>query len=200
MKEKAENPASLLKEHEASSVLRLYFELCHLKQIYRQGWLQRGIPPERCESVAEHSYAVAMLAMFVAEEHFPELDSLKVLRLALLHDFGEIDVGDLTPSDGVGKAEKSRMERESVERVCCFSPMGDLFIELWKEYEAGETPESKFVRQIEKLEMALQAAVYEKQGSEGLGGFYESAEREIEQGQLRKILEELRRLHAEKNH
>jgi putative hydrolase of HD superfamily len=192
MKEKAGNPAELL-DNNSSSVVRFYFELCHLKQIYRQGWLQRGIPPERCESVAEHSYGVAMLTMFVSEEHFPELDSLKVLRLALLHDFGEIDAGDLTPSDGVDKVEKSRMERRSVERVCSISPMGDVFIELWKEYEAGETPEAKFVTQIEKLEMALQAAVYEKQGFEGLGDFYESAGKEIVEGELKGMLGEVRR-------
>ena len=195
MKEKAGNPAELL-DNNSSSFVRLYFELCHLKQIYRQGWLQRGIPAKRCESVAEHSYGVAMLTMFVSEEHFPELDSLKVMRLALLHDFGEIDAGDLTPSDGVDKAKKNRMERESVERVCSFSPVGDRFVELWNEYEAGETPEAKFVRQIEKLEMALQAAVYEKQGFQGLADFFESAGREIEEGELKGILEELGELRA----
>jgi putative hydrolase of HD superfamily len=195
MKEKAGNPAELL-DNNSSSVVRLYFELCYLKQIYRQGWLQRGIPAERCESVAEHSYGVAMLTMFVSEEHFPELDSLKVMRLALLHDFGEIDAGDLTPSDGVDKAQKSRLERESVERVCSLSPVGDRFVELWNEYEAGETPEAKFVRQIEKLEMALQAAVYEKQGFQGLADFFESAGREIEEGELKGILEELGELRA----
>ena len=126
MRKKTENPALLLEDEKTGSFVRFYFELSHLKQIYRQGWLQRGIPAERCESVAEHSYAVAMLAMFVAEERFPELDSLQVLRLALLHDFGEIDAGDLTPSDGIGKAEKSGMERKSVERVCSLSPRGDV--------------------------------------------------------------------------
>lgn len=194
MKEKAENPATLLKDGEASSVVRLYFELCHLKQIYRQGWLQRGIPHERCESVAEHTFAVAMLAMFVAEEYFLDMDPLKVLRLALLHDFGEIDAGDVTPSDGIGKADKSRLERESVGRVCSLSPRGERFVELWNEYETGDSPEAKFVRQIEKLEMALQTSVYERQGIEGLGDFYESAGKEIEEQELKGILGELERL------
>ncbi len=48
-------------------LIQAYFELNHLKQLYRQGWLRVGIPPERCESVAEHSLGVALLCLFIAD-------------------------------------------------------------------------------------------------------------------------------------
>ena len=88
--------------------------LPQLKQLYRQGWLKRGVPPERCESVAEHTLGVAVLVMLLADTRFPELDAQKVLRMALLHDFGEIDAGDFTPIDGISLQEKHRLEKESV--------------------------------------------------------------------------------------
>ena len=52
---KAENPSAFLKDKDVSPVLRLYFDLTHLKQLYRKGWLERAVPPSRCESVADHS-------------------------------------------------------------------------------------------------------------------------------------------------
>ena len=114
-------------------IIRFYFEFVHLKQLYRQGWLTRAIPAERCESVAEHSLGVAVSAMVLADEFFPELDTLKVLRMALIHDFGEIYAGDIIPGDGITPEEKHRAERESVARVFESLPNGDAYLALWEE-------------------------------------------------------------------
>ena len=108
MQTKDTNPSRHLQGKEASAIIELYFDLCHLKQIYRQGWLQHGISPLRCESVADHSFGVAMLVMFLADQYAPELDMAKLLRLSLLHDFGEIDAGDVTPNWMKSKAERRR--------------------------------------------------------------------------------------------
>ncbi len=193
MKNKAENPASLLENKQTSPIVELFFNLSHLKQVYRQGWLRRGVPPERCESVAEHSFSVAMLAMVLADR-FPELDRLRVLELALVHDFGEIHAGDITPGDGVPKQEKTRREKESFALVLRESSCRDHLLSLFEEYEAGRSPEAKFVHELEKLEMALQASVYEQQGLGDFSEFLDSAEEAIEDPRLKAILEELRKL------
>ena len=112
MEIKAENPISLLGEEGYTPLVTAYFELCHLKQLYRQGWLRRGVPPERCESIAEHSFGVAVLALWLAQAQ-PELDADKVVRMALLHDLGEVYAGDIVPSDGVSEGEKHRREAEA---------------------------------------------------------------------------------------
>ena len=70
--------------------IEMYFQIAHLKQVYRQGWLLRGISPEQCESVADHTFGVAILAMILATNHFPELDRTKLLQIALIHDLGEV--------------------------------------------------------------------------------------------------------------
>ena len=53
MKLKADNPIRFLEGRDAPGVVSACFEMAHLKRLYRQGWLRRGVPPERCESVAE---------------------------------------------------------------------------------------------------------------------------------------------------
>ena len=193
MKHKAENPGTLLRGRQISPTVELFFDLSHLKNIYRQGWLRRGVPPERCESVADHSFSVAMLAMLLADR-FPELDRLRVLELALLHDFGEIHAGDITPGDAVPRDEKTARERESFLEVLRRHPARYHFLSLFEEYEAGASPEARFIRQLEKLEMALQASVYEHQHLGDLGEFLDSAGEAIEDPLLKAILEELRRL------
>lgn len=173
-------------------IIEAYFEFCHLKQLYRQGWLQRGVPPERCESVAEHSFGVTLLAVLLAEAHFPDLDAEKVIRIALLHDLGEIYAGDLTPADNVDADEKHRRERVSVEKVLLKLPRGARYVALWEEYERQETPEAQFVRQIDRLEMALQASVYEHQQLADLGEFFTSAGEAVTLPELRAVLEALK--------
>lgn len=98
---------------EVSAIIEAYFEINHLKQLYRQGWLQRGVPPHLCESVAEHSFCVTLLSLFLADAYFPELDKSKVICMSLLHDIGEIYAGDLTPLDNVEAQVKQNLERQS---------------------------------------------------------------------------------------
>ncbi len=184
-------PARLLRDGPTQSLIAVYFELNQLKQLFRQGWLRHGAPPERCESVADHSFSVAVLAMLLADAHFPDLDIARVLRLALLHEFGEIYAGDITPADGVSGEEKHRREEDSVVRVLSKLPNGEMYITLWREYEDNQSPEARFVRQIDRLEMALQAGVYQRQGLLDPAEFFRSAGAALSTPELRRILDEL---------
>ncbi len=190
MQTKGINPAASLRG-DVSPLVEAYFDLNRLKQLYRQGWLKRGIAPGYCESVAEHSFGVALLALFLVDACFPHLDRDRVLRMALLHDFGEIYAGDLTPADGISDEEKHRLEARSVARVLSKLPGGEVYISIWDEFERGESAEARLVRQIDRLEMALQAGVYERQGLADLGEFFASAEQAITWPELRRILDEV---------
>jgi len=191
--EKAPNPARGLPGDRLSPAIELYFEVCQLKQLYRTGWLLRGVPPERCESVAEHSFGVAMLAVFSLRDR-PELNPLKVIKLALIHDLGEIDAGDITPADGVASEVKSARELESVRRVTRRLVDREEWRRLYVEYQNNSSAEAAFIHELEKLEMALQAAVYERQGFEKLGEFRESARRAIADPGLAQLVDELGKL------
>jgi putative hydrolase of HD superfamily len=190
MEIKAENPVGLLQDGERTPLITAYFELCHLKQLYRQGWLRGGVPRERCESIAEHSFGVAVLALWLAQAQ-PELDADKAVRMALLHDLGEVYAGDITPSDGVSEGKKHQLEAEGVRKILSRLPEGQKYVDLWDEFEAGVTPEARFVRQIDRLEMGLQAAVYQMQGLIAGDEFFSSARQALVELNLVALLDEI---------
>jgi putative hydrolases of HD superfamily len=114
-----------------------------------------------------------------------------VLRIALLHDFGEIYAGDITPEAGVSPAEKEARERQAVQQVLGRLPRSQKYLALWEEYEAGSTPEARFVKQVDRLEMALQADVYEHQGHTRLDAFFDSARKGLSDPRLIELMEQI---------
>ncbi len=169
------------------AILRAYLDITGLKGLPRTGWLRRGVSPDDCESVADHTLGVATLCLLLLDGR--GLDRERVLHMTVLHDLGEARVGDLTPADGVSGADKHRLEAEAVRGILGDLPGGDAHLEIWLEYEAGETPEARFVRQVDKLEMALQAAAYDRQGYEGLEEFHASAREAVDDPDLLAILD-----------
>jgi putative hydrolase of HD superfamily len=194
MKTKAPNPIYSLNGSCISPIIHFYFEFVHLKHLYRQGWLARGIPENRCESVAEHSFGMAVLAMILSDTMFPDLNILKVLRMVLIHDFGEVYAGDIIPEHQISPEEKHQLEQDSLKRIFATLPNGDEYIKIWDEFEQGLSAEAQFVRQIDKLEMALQASVYEHQQLNNLAEFFQSAKSAISSPELLEILNQLESL------
>ena len=143
-----------------ASPLAFFYDFMTLKQRFRRGWLQRGVSPEKCESVADHSFGIALLAMLTVDT-MPGVDKSKAVMMALTHELGEILAGDITPADRMSEAEKTEMEHQAVEKITDEYPEAADPAALWYEFEEGATPEAKFVRQLDKLEMALQALYYE---------------------------------------
>ena len=195
MHTKASLPISLLDGKNTLPIIEAYFEFNHLKQLYRQGWLQHGIEPKYCESVAEHSFCVALLGLLLADQ-YPELDVNKVVRMALIHDLGEIYAGDFTPKDKIDKNHKFELEKKSVLQVFNKLPNGWKWINLWEEYEQGSSAEARLVQQLDRLEMLLQASIYEQQRQVDLSDFFASTGWDVFSPELQSIfqfLEDLRK-------
>lgn len=157
----------------AAEVLRFLRVAGRLKETVRAGWALRGV--ERPESVADHSFRVALLALVLAPGADPPLDRERCLAMALVHDLAESLVGDITPYDGVSADEKCRREREAMHRLSAL--LGDdETLRLWEEYQAAATPEARFVKDLDKLETVLQAAEYEEARGAELAEFREMGE------------------------
>ena len=172
------------------ALLELFKQAGGLKRLDRAGWLRRGI--EDPESVADHSYRMALLAMFTGDRL--GLDSSKMTRMALIHDLGELLIGDITPEDGVSPEEKRKMEKEAVGRLLEPLPEGEGYISLWTEFEEGESKEARIVRDLDKLEMALQALEYqERHPDKDLEEFISAADEEIETEEVQRLFDELLR-------
>lgn len=170
------------------AVVDAALKIGQLKRLFRQGWLKRGVPSDRCESVADHSFAVALLALTAPCE--VPFDRTRAALLALVHELGEVYAGDITPVDGVGPEEKRRRERESLARVIegLDEQTAALLAALWEEFETGDTREARFVRQLDRLEMGMQAAVYRAEGFQRMEEFIASADRAVEDPPLRRLL------------
>ena len=131
-------------------------EAMRLKEVVRAGWKRVGLPHP--ESVAAHSWGVALLALLRCP---PALDRHKLLAMAVLHDLAEVRVGDLTPHDGVTREEKHRREGEAMDALLAHRP--DLRA-IWDEAEAGVSAEARFLKQLDKAEMGMQAERYAEHG------------------------------------
>lgn len=147
-----------------NSVISFYMQYNHLKNIYRQGWLKLRIGLEhkdKCESVADHSFSMALLAITMIEKYSLNYDTLKCIKMCIVHELGEIYAGDYTPVDKITKEEKHLKEKEAIQKVLKTLDFDNDFIDLWEEFEDGETKEAKFVKNLDQLEFLLQSAAYD---------------------------------------
>jgi len=151
-------------------------EMLELKQLPRTGWVRSDV--DNPESVAAHSWGMAILALRLAPKN---LDMIKVLSMCLVHDLPEVRIGDLTPYDDV--SNKAELEHKAM------SMMAPNWLVLFEEYEAGVTQEAKFVKQIDKLDMGLQAILYQNQQGLDLSEFISSAKARISDSDLLDFLD-----------
>lgn len=160
-----------------------------LKSVPRRGWT-RASPP-RVESVADHTFGVAVLALAAAEGR-RDLDRARLLETALVHDLAEAAVGDLLPGEYADREEKLRWEREGLDRLLASSPrpLAARVRARFEEYASASTPEAQLVRDLDKVEMALQARRYEEEGVPGerLAEFVASAKTAVKDASLRRSI------------
>ncbi|XP_022946924.1 HD domain-containing protein 2-like isoform X2 [Cucurbita moschata] len=138
-----------------------FLTLCQrLKTTKRTGWVRRRVKDP--ESIADHMYRMGIMALISSD--IPGVDRDKCIKMAIVHDIAEAIVGDITPFDGVLKLEKSRREQEALDHMCKLLGGGSRakeISELWMEYENNSSPEAKIVKDLDKVEMILQALEYE---------------------------------------
>lgn len=194
------------------ALLRFVRLASQLKTVRRQGWIDRGV--DEPESVADHSWSVALLAWTLAGER-NDLDRDRVLLLGLLHDLPEVLAGDVTPFDAqrdeagripaehfstppayseTERVLKRERERRALEEMLKGLPdsLSREIQEAWQEYEAVKTPEAHFVKQVDKLETVIQAMSYlDRQPEIQIESFRQGARRDIQDPQLRRMLDEL---------
>jgi putative hydrolase of HD superfamily len=161
-----------------------------LKDVARKGWLRVGV--ERPESVADHSWGVALLAIAAAPAG---MDRARLLELAITHDLCEVATGDLVPGDYADRAEKLSRERAGLETLVETAPLPlrRLLMDRFEELATDASPEARLVHELDKLEMAFQAERYAARGidRERLADFHESAARAIRDPHLSSALSSL---------
>jgi putative hydrolase of HD superfamily len=127
---------------------RLKFELRH-------SWLSSG----RQESVAEHSWQMALMALLMHRHLEQPVDIEKTLKMILVHDLVEAEVGDVPFFEtGERKQLKAAREQMAIEKIraALDAATGQEIYDLWQEYEAKTTAEARFATALDHLEVQVQ--------------------------------------------
>jgi putative hydrolase of HD superfamily len=112
----------------------------------------------RAENDAEHSWGLCLLVITLAEHaNAPDLDVLRALKMVILHDLVEIDAGDTFAYDTKNMADQHAREARAADRIFGLLPAGQSaeFRSLWDEFEARQTPESKFAAAVDRFHPML---------------------------------------------
>ena len=156
-----------------SELLQLLIHGNQLKRTVRTGWVRRGIV--NAEDVAAHSYGVAFTALVLAQTVARPLDLEKTLIMALLHDLPEGATTDIpTPAwRYLPQGIKVEVERGAMVDMMGDTSIGSTLMTFWEELHKKEGPEALLVLDADKLDMYLQAFMYEQQtGNSQLAEFW----------------------------
>jgi putative hydrolase of HD superfamily len=144
-----------------------------LKRTARTGWAQRGVPA--AEDVAAHSYGVVFNTLVLAQLVAEPIDLGRALAMAALHDLPEGLTTDI-PSPAwryLPPGIKTEVERGALGEILEGVEFAGEFQALWEELHAGETAVARLVHDADKIELFLQAVIYEEQhGNRHLAEFW----------------------------
>lgn len=145
-------------EAEVEGLLEFLRNAERLKVVTRSAYTSTGTH----ESVAEHTWRVALMATLLAPQ-FPDVDGSRLVRMCLVHDLGEAIGGDVPAPEQARRLAEGREGKSADERrdlLTLLEPLPaslrDDITSLWDEYEAAETPTARLAKAIDKLETILQ--------------------------------------------
>ena len=168
-----------------------FYIASELKKTPRRGWKEK-IGIEHPESVADHSFSAAIMAMVFSD--LKKLDTEKMLKMALLHDLSESITGDFTPEE-ISKNDKKEIENQTMNEILSKLPLeiSNEYEKIWNEFQDGTSKESTLMHEIDRLEMAIQSLKYNAEGypKDKLALFFESAKKDIKSKEILEILDEI---------
>lgn len=130
-------------------IVDFVLELDRLKGVLRK---VKPLGLDRYENPAEHSWQIALLAWALAGHAEPGLDLDRAIAILLVHDVGEIDTGDVMAFVEHGLEERKAAESAAASRIFGLLPgrEGEWMLELWREFEAAESPEARFAHAVDR--------------------------------------------------
>lgn len=133
-------------------------EADRLKSVLRATTLCDG---SRRENSGEHSWHLALYALVLADQAEPGVDISRVIKMLLIHDLVEIDVGDVPIHSANGQAHGStdvqQAESRAADRIFGLLPadQGPIYRALWDEFEAALTPDAIFAKSLDRVQPVM---------------------------------------------
>lgn len=124
-----------------------------LKTEHRHAHKSNGQP----ESAAEHSWRLSLMLMMVAPKLQKEIDLLRTMKMATIHDIVEIDAVDVPVLDHIDNKKNKDFKVSEEERAIqnvheMLGTEGDEIYDLWYEYLRAETYEAKILHVLNMIE------------------------------------------------
>jgi len=141
-----------MKNERLMKQIQFIVEIDKMKQIFRQNVV---IGTTRNENDAEHSWHLAIMAILLSEyAQEKNIDILRVVKMALVHDLVEIDAGDTFCYDEKGYEDKEEREQKAAKRLFNVLPsdQANEIWDLWREFETLSTPEARFAACLDRLQ------------------------------------------------
>lgn len=156
----------------ADELLRMLSRAERLERMPRTGWLVAGV--QQPESVAAHSWEVALVALWLADNVDQAVDPERVLRIALLHDIGEALLTDLPRpvKHLVGYEAVDRAESEAVETI--LGALGEGWTDPAEAYRRQEEPEARLVKAADRIQMMAKSLAYDSRQAGDVERFWTS--------------------------
>jgi 5'-deoxynucleotidase YfbR-like HD superfamily hydrolase len=134
---------------EVLNIVQFVLEIDKLKGVLRK---VKPVGEDRYENTAEHSWQIAVLALSLTRTFELSVDAERVVAMLLVHDIGEIDAGDKFVFAKHGWEERKAAELRAVERIFSLAPetLAKFLLDLWKEFDAGETQDARFAKAIDR--------------------------------------------------
>ena len=129
-------------------------EIDKLKTVVRQSPL---LDRSRKENSAEHSWHLAMFALLLREHASSKVSSERVIKMLLIHDIVEIDVGDTPIHSGASQVMQAEREHKAARRLFGLLPASQSseFLQLWQEFEDGDSEDARFAKALDRVQPLL---------------------------------------------
>jgi len=174
--------------------LIFFLKVGELKEVLRTGWINKNVKDP--ENLTEHHFQVAFLAMVLADK-LGDVDKNKLIKMALIHDMSELITGDEViinrwSKKGIKQVEeKHKREREAMTKIFKGISNSEEYISLFDEFMDRKTLEARILKELDMLQMCLQAFEYENKQNINLGDFYKYSDPYIKNVEIRKMFNEL---------
>ncbi len=129
-------------------------EIDRLKSVIRQSPL---LDQSRKENSAEHSWHLAMYALLLHDHAHSPVNLMRVIKMLLIHDIVEVDVGDTPIHSGASSQDQALQEQQAAKRLFGLLPVtqGAELHDLWCEFEAASTDDAKFAKALDRVQPLL---------------------------------------------
>ncbi|MGO2342631.1 HD domain-containing protein [Vibrio litoralis] len=134
---------------EIKGIIDFMVEIEKLKDVERQ---TKPVGLSRYENSAEHSWHVCLSALMLKDFSNEQVDIVRVMKMLLIHDLGEIEAGD-TIIYSSETDENKQLERTGIQQLFQLLPLTtrEEYINLWEDFEEGSSPEARFAKAIDRV-------------------------------------------------